>query len=97
MPDIDTTFNTFFESFLAIFIIFYNDGWSTILVNHYRVRHGSYSYLYFIVLKLIGGYILLNLFLSILLENYNNATFAERDDNLRDEFKILKEKAKKLS
>jgi len=31
-----TTFNNFHESLIGIFIFYANDGWSTIMINHYR-------------------------------------------------------------
>ena len=32
----DSTFNSFLESFVSVFITLANDGWSTIYINHYR-------------------------------------------------------------
>lgn len=66
-----STFNNFYWSFISVFIVLANDGWSTIFVDHYRTVGSMTATLYFISLKIFGGYILLNLFLAILLNHYD--------------------------
>jgi hypothetical protein len=66
----DSTFNTFLEAFISVFIILANDGWSTIYINHYRAT-GIKSTFFFVSLIIIGQYILLNLFLAILIRNFD--------------------------
>lgn len=63
----DSTFNTFIEAFVSVFIVLANDGWTTIYFNHYRVIGVTISSFYFISLLVVGQFILLNLFLAILL------------------------------
>lgn len=67
----DSTFNDLYKSFISVFIVFANDGWSTIYIDHYRAVNWYSSTLYFISLKIFGGYILLSLFLAILLQEYD--------------------------
>ena len=50
----DSTFNTFLEAFVSVFICLANDGWSTIYFNHYRALGATISSFYFISLLIIG-------------------------------------------
>jgi hypothetical protein len=70
----DSTFNTFLESFLSVFIVLANDGWTEIYFNHYRSTDPVASTLYFITLLVIGQFILLNLFIAILIENFEQVS-----------------------
>ena len=82
----DSTFNNFMEGFYSVFIVLANDGWSTIYFNHYRASLGFTATPYFISLLIFGQYILLNIFLAILLENFTAVEVNEQ---------ILKAKRKK--
>lgn len=86
----DSTFNSFVEAFYSVFILLANDGWSTIYVNHYRATNGFKASSFFLSLLLIGQFIMLNLFLAILLDNFD-------EESIHAEVikKLLKEKAKK--
>ena len=66
-----STFNQFWEAFLSVFIVLANDGWSTIYINHYRSVGSIVSTFYFLSLLIIGQFLLLNLFLAILLQNFD--------------------------
>jgi len=74
----DSTFNTFWESFISVFITLANDGWTTIYFNHYRAKGGVLSSLYFVSLILIGQLILLNLFLTIFLQNFDEDSISQQ-------------------
>lgn len=67
----DSTFNTFLESFISVFIILANDGWSTVYITHYRATGWLKSTVFFVSLLIIGQFILLNLFLAILIRNFD--------------------------
>ncbi len=67
----DSNFNTFLDAIVSVFIVLANDGWSTIFFNYYRGVSSTTSTIYFLSLLIIGQYILLNLFLAILLENFD--------------------------
>lgn len=66
-----SNFDDFLEAFTSVFIVLANDGWSTIYFEHYRACGGLISSLFFISLLLIGQFILWNLFLAILLNNFD--------------------------
>jgi hypothetical protein len=70
-----STYNTFKESCISVFIILANDGWSTIFFNHYRASGVFKSLIFFISFIIIGQYMLLNLLLAILLKDFDD----ERD------------------
>jgi hypothetical protein len=53
-----------------------NDGWSSIYFDHYRVLGGGISTLFFIGLVVLGQWILFNLFLAILLKEFDDRSMA---------------------
>lgn len=65
-------FDTLSNSFLTIFICFLSAGWSDVMFAVIRCTN-QYSALYFIMLIIIGGIILMNLFLAIMLGNFDKA------------------------
>lgn len=67
----DTNFDSFLWSFSTVFILITEDGWSNIFLNYYRAINGVTSTLYFISLSILGPRILLNLFLGILLDDFD--------------------------
>jgi hypothetical protein len=66
-------FNNLFDAIITVFIVLTNDGWSSIYFNYYRTVGAATSSLYFLTLIVIGQKILLNLFLAILLRNFDEA------------------------
>jgi hypothetical protein len=64
-------FDTFLNSFTTVFIILTNDGVSAIFQDFYRACGPGTSLIFFILLSIIGQKILLNLFIAILLENFD--------------------------
>lgn len=65
-----STFNSFIRSFVSVFIVLANDGWTKIYFDHYRAVGSVTASFYFITLMIVGQYILLNLFIAILIENF---------------------------
>jgi hypothetical protein len=63
-------FDNVFDSLITIFIVLTGETWPD---HHNSHRRGSSSFtsLFFIVLYIIGNMILLNLFLAILLKNFD--------------------------
>jgi hypothetical protein len=47
-------FDTFFHSFLTVFVILTNDGWTGIYFDYYRATSGAGSIIYFISLMVVG-------------------------------------------
>ncbi len=66
----ESNFNSFLRSFLSVFIVLANDGWTQIYYDHYRATSGTTASIFFISLLIVGQYILLNLFIAILIENF---------------------------
>ena len=58
-----------------MFIVLANDGWSLIYLNHFRAVSGFKSTLFFISLLGFGQLILLNIFLAILVSNFDEDSF----------------------
>ena len=73
----DSTFNTFSEAILSVFIILVNDGWSTIYIAHQLAVGQLKSNLFFLSLVMVGQYILLNLFIAILIKNFDEQSLEQ--------------------
>jgi len=65
-----STYDTLMESFLSVFIVIANDDWTKIYSNHYRQSEPISTSAYFISLIFIGQFILLNLMIAIIIENF---------------------------
>jgi len=76
-------FNTPLMAFISIFIVFIGDDWNAIMYNHYRAflfddeqhltssKVAAYGAItFFVVLFIVGNLVLMNLFLAILLSNF---------------------------
>ena len=63
--------------FITIFIVFVGDDWNSIMYDHYRFfrnANSPYAYptvIFFMILYILGNLVLLNLFLAILLSNFD--------------------------
>ena len=68
--DQESTFNSFIESFISVFIVLANDGWTKIYLAHYQVANPISTTLFFITLLSIGQFLLLNLLIAIIIENF---------------------------
>ncbi len=75
----DSTFDNFLYAFLSVFIVLANDGWSTIYIDHYLATSGVVASFFFVSLLIFGQYILLNLFLAILLQNFDEASITQNE------------------
>jgi hypothetical protein len=66
-----SNFNTLIESFISVFIVLANDGWVHLYTKHYHeTKQPLLSTFFFFSLIIIGQLILLNLFISVLIENF---------------------------
>ena len=81
-----TNFNYFMEAFTTVFVVLTQDGWSKTYYAYYRTAGGVGATIFFISLIVIGQKILLNLFIAILLDNFNM-------DSVKEEIKLDKKKS----
>lgn len=78
-------FDFFLYAITVIFIVFIGEDWNSSMYDGYRAG-GPGAYVYFISLFIIGNLILLNLFLAILLKNFEEPPGGDEDDeDLADE------------
>ena len=71
------SFDNIFWAFITIFQILTGENWNEVMYD--GMRHtNSWTCVYFIVLVVLGNYIILNLFLAILLDNFGGV--GEDDD-----------------
>ena len=68
-------FNTLLDGFTTVFIVLIAEDWNGVMYAYARVMGGG-SIIYFVSLVIFGNFIMLNLFLAILLKNF------EEDDKL---------------
>eukprot|EP00945_MAST-04E_sp_MAST-4E-sp1_P008438 g8438.t1 len=87
-------FDTFIWAVATVFQVLTGENWNTIMYDGMRVA-GAGGAAYFITLVVLGNFIVLNLFLAILLGNFENTNI---DDDEEDELVRLgiKVKEKKL-
>ena len=72
-------FNGVLNGFTTIFIVFLGEDWNAPMYDHTRAL-GFGCVIYFIQLFIMGNIILLNLFLAILLENFEEPPAKEEED-----------------
>lgn len=77
---IDQNFDSFLYSFTTVFVLLTQDGWSAIFYAYKRAMGNFRANLYFLSLYIVGPIILLNLFLAILLKNFDG-DMIEAEDN----------------
>lgn len=65
-----SNFNTPLNAFLTVLIVLINEGWSEIYQNHSRATEPISSTMFFSVILIFGQFILLNLFIAIMIENF---------------------------
>ena len=66
-------FDNFLNSFSLVFIILTNDGQAAVYYNYYRTAGAAPATIFFVILVLIGQKVVCNLFVAILLENFDES------------------------
>jgi len=82
-------FDSLLWAFVTIFQVLVGDNWNEVMYESMRAV-GWYSCIYFISLVIFGNIIMLNLFLAILLGNFDEASY------LMKEIKFVEEQRKKM-
>ena len=96
----DSDFNSFIDAVLSVFIVLANDGWSTIYFDHARAfradgKSTALPTIFFIMLIIIGQNILFQLFLAILLQEFDERSLIEAE-NARRTAELNKDKLTRL-
>ena len=65
----DSNFNNFVEALTSVFIVIANENWTTVFIEHMRVKPYTAS-IYFLSLLIIGQWLLFNLFIAHLTINF---------------------------
>lgn len=79
---IDQNFDSFLWSFTTVFVLLTEDDWSTVYQLYHVAVGGWRANLYFLSLFIIGPRILLNIFLAILMENFENDSLDQQQDEM---------------
>ena len=85
VPDTNTgwyprsNFNTFLNAMVTVFGILIGENWNSTMYDHLRAGSRT-AYVFFISLFIFGNLILLNLFLAILLKNFEEPLGQEEED-----------------
>ena len=78
-----TNFNNFINGFTTVFIVLIGENWNTVMYDHIRTL-GWTSKIFFFTLFVQGNLVLLNLFLAILLKNFEDDIDSGEDENKND-------------
>ena len=77
-----SNFDDFPNAFISVFIVLTNDGWTPIYWDHYRMERKSViATVFFIMLVVFGQWILFNLFLAILLKEFDERGLIQQNDD----------------
>lgn len=77
-------FNDFWSGLITVFIVLIGEDWNSSMYDH--VRAGGWGgYVFFITLFIFGNLILLNLFLAILLKNFEEPPGKDEDEDEDDD------------
>ena len=74
-------FNSLWESFLTVFIVITGESWATIM-KEAMIGTSAAAFLYFVPLFIFGNYMLINLFIAILIDEFMRC----KEDEESDEF-----------
>ena len=85
-------FDSFGDAFISIFVVLSGENWNEIYQDQHRATwdeptRGPMATIYFLILFVVGNLLLFNLFIAILLSNFDDddAEEEEEDDDLLDE------------
>jgi hypothetical protein len=68
-----------YNGLTTVFIVFIGEDWNSVMYDHYRAT-GPLTVAYFMFLFIFGNLILLNLFLAILLKNFEEPPGAAEEE-----------------
>ena len=75
-----------------MFIVLANDGWTRLYISHYRFASSPIgATFFFFILLIIGQFILLNLFISVLINNFEQLSV--KNDLIKKLIELKKESA----
>jgi len=86
-------FDTFYEALLTIFVLLTGDQWTSIMLDYYRAVSQPLALVFFVTFMIFGQYMLLNLFLAILLQNFDEDSI---DQEMQKKLMIKKEIERQL-
>eukprot|EP01062_Namystynia_karyoxenos_P015967 TRINITY_DN1582_c0_g3_i1.p1 TRINITY_DN1582_c0_g3~~TRINITY_DN1582_c0_g3_i1.p1 ORF type:complete len:2340 (+),score=847.86 TRINITY_DN1582_c0_g3_i1:111-7130(+) len=80
-----STFDNFYWSMITVFQVLTRDDWVNVMWNAMRAQHWVAA-LYFIALVICGDFLILNLFLAILIQSFDqNMKDQDDEDDISDE------------
>jgi hypothetical protein len=88
-------FDNLWTTFLTVFTVLIGDNWNEVMYNCMRSTNMVLGFVYFLALIAFGQIVMLNLFLAILLGNFNASRLYLSKIKKFDEIKRLR-KTKKL-
>ena len=77
-------FDDIYMSFITIFQILTGENWNTVMYDGMRST-GTIACIYFVLLVVVGNYVILNLFLAILLDNFSTSDDEGAGDSFGDQ------------
>lgn len=89
-------FDNLFSALLTVFEVIIGENWNSVMYDHIRAV-GMHASLYFIILVITGNIIMLNLFLAILLGNFDRARNSGGKKKIFDAFDQLQKQGYELN
>lgn len=83
-------FNTLGQGLTTIFIVLIGEDWNSVMYDHYRSTRSPVAVIFFILIFILGNLILLNLFLAILLKNFEEPP-GQDEEEVFEEFEAKQE------
>lgn len=72
-PDLRANFDTLFNALLTVFQVVSGENWNDVLYGTMKVGHPVQGAFFTVTMYMIGNYIILNIFVAILLDNFEKA------------------------
>jgi hypothetical protein len=79
IPDSRFSFENVFDSLLTVFVIVTGENWASMMKETMEAK-GYWTVLYFLSLFVIGNFFITNLFIAIIIDNFNAVTEEGDDD-----------------
>ena len=70
----ESNFDTLTDAMISVYIVLTNDGWIAVYSEYYRFVSKTQSTVFFLLLVVIGQWVLFNLLLAILLKEFDERT-----------------------
>jgi hypothetical protein len=79
-----SNFNSLYWALITVFQVLTGENWNDVMHDHMQINV-AYSVVFFVSLFCIGNYVLMNIFLAILLENFDDEEYVEELEKQKED------------